>query len=105
MVNVANVADRFVSPLRQRSSEPYVTEHKQPDVTENMITHLRGLRIRENVYDMGFDAFACIVIDCDNIAYAHLVMRPPAPQSTDRDYYDVFLARIIRAYESRFSAL
>lgn len=104
-VEVLNIADRFVSPLRQRTTELKWTKHNQPDVTIKMLAHLRRLHIRDGTTDKGFDAFGCIVIDCDNINYARLVVDLPAPQPGDRDYYDAFLNKIIETYESRYSAL
>ena len=35
-------------------------------MTEKMVKHLASLPTREDQNGTGFDAFACIVIDCDN---------------------------------------
>ena len=101
---VVNIAKTFASPLRQLSGEGplIVSNHKQPDVTKSMVNHLRGLKMRDRVGDVGFDAFATIVVDCDNLGPATLYIGPPAPQPGDRDHYDTFLDRISRAYAERF---
>jgi hypothetical protein len=100
---VVNIADRFVSPLRQRSpTDLHWSRHRQPDVTASMIRHLRGLPIRDRVGLVGFDAFAQVVIECDNQRGARLWTDPPAPQPGDRDYYDTFLARLSAFYIERF---
>jgi hypothetical protein len=69
-----------------------------------MINHLRGLPIRDTVDGFGFDAYATIVVDCDNRGLATLWIEPPAPQPGDRDHYDTFIARLSAAYASRFGS-
>jgi hypothetical protein len=101
-VTVVNIATTFVSPLRQKSAELHVSKHKQPNAAEKMINHLRGLPIRDGVSEVGFDAYATIVVDCDNQGPAFLWTEPPAPQPGDRDHYETFIARLSRAYASRF---
>lgn len=105
-ITVVNASKTFVSPLRQVSGTAIsVTEHNQPHVTEKMVNHLRGLRIRDDVDSVGFDAYATVVVDCDNIGEAKLVTNPPAPQASERDHYEEFVRRIVRFYGERFSAL
>jgi hypothetical protein len=87
-ITVINIADSFVSPLRQSANPPLVvTHHKQPTAASNMVHHLRGLPIRDAAGHVGFDAYATIVIDCDNQTDAKLWTAPPAPQPGDRDHY------------------
>ncbi len=104
-ITVVNIADTFVSPLRQTKDQRdlVVSTHKQPDVTERMVRHLRGLRIRDGIGQVGFDAYATIVINCDNRGPATLWTAPPAPQPGDPDHYETFIARIARFYTERFS--
>jgi hypothetical protein len=105
-ITVVNIAETYVSPTRQKSShELEVTRHKQPHVTERMIKHLRGLQIRENIDEVGFDAYCTVVIDCDNQSDASLWTGHPAPQQGDPDHYDTFRGRIVRFYNERFSSL
>jgi hypothetical protein len=101
-IAVVNIADTFVSPLRQRGVELHVSRHQQPRAAERMVSHLRGLPIREQSQAVGFDAFAAIVINSDNQTPAKLWRKPPAPQPGDRDEYSTFLTRISGAYAERF---
>jgi hypothetical protein len=101
-ITVVNIAATFVSPLRQRGSELHISKHRQPRAAERMVNHLRGLPIRDSVDATGFDAYATIVVDCDNQGPAMLWTDPPAPQPGDRDHYDQFISRLAGAYENRF---
>lgn len=101
-IAVVNIAATFVSPLRQRGTELHVSRHKQPQAAERMVRHLQGLPIRDQIDGVGFDAFATIVVNCDNQGPATLWTRPPAPQPSDPDEYQTFLGRISRAYRERF---
>jgi len=104
-ITVVNIAATFVSPLRQKSKRKlHVSKHKQPHATERMVNHLRGLPIRDTVDGTGFDAYATIVVDCDNQGPVTLWTAPPAPHLGDRDHYDTFLKRIADAYTVRFGA-
>jgi hypothetical protein len=105
-VAVVNIAETFISPLRQRVGQPVeVTRHKQPDAAMGMIEHLRGLPIRDQVGQVGFDACTTIVVDCDNEGPARLHSMPPAPQPGGRDHYATFLEHIARLYANRFAML
>lgn len=102
-VVVVNIADRFASPLRQNADGPLVfTEHRQPKVTKSMVEHLRGLKLRDSIDDVGFDAFSTIVIECDNTGECRLHTDVPSPQSGDLDHYHTFIQRISDAYASRW---
>ena len=103
-ITVVNIAETFVSPLRQNSRKRViVSQHKQPEAAAGMIQHLRGLAIRDTVGQVGFDAYTTIVVNCDNQGAVTLFTAPPAPQPGDRDHYDTFLDRISRFYAERFS--
>ena len=100
---MVNIASSFVSPLRQKNPELlHISRHHQPMVTSRMIQHLRGLRIRDNVGEVGFDAFCTFVVDCDNQTGCTLFTQSPAPQPDDPDHYDTFIERITRFYAERF---
>jgi hypothetical protein len=103
-ITVVNIAKTFVSPLRQKSRKVHVSKHQQPRAAERMVSHLRGLPIRDNIDGIGFDAYATIVVDCDNQGPAFLWTDPPAPQLRDADHYDTFIARLSAAYSSRFGS-
>ena len=105
-VVVVNIASTFASPLRQTAEDPlHFSKHRQPAVTESMVNHLRGLQIREKPGEVGFDAFATIIIDCDNVGACRLHTAAPAPQPGDKDHYETFLSRLSAAYAARFSGL
>lgn len=103
---MVNIAERFVSPLRQRNAEQLNWSiHKQPGVAARMIQHLRGLRVRNRIGDVGFEAFCTFVVDCDNQSDCKLHTGDPAPHAGDQDHYDTFLDRITQFYEERFHSL
>lgn len=103
-ITVVNIAQTFVSPTRnQTTAEPLVVSpHNQPHVTARMVQHLRGLRVREEIGETGFDAYCTFVVDCDNQGHAALWTDPPAPQPGDSDHYDTFLGCLARLYCGRF---
>jgi hypothetical protein len=101
-ISVVNIAGTFVSPLRQKSKKLHVSQHKQPHAAERMVNHLRGLPIRRLAEETGFDAYATIVIDCDNQGPAMLWTKLPAPQPGDPDHYESFIKMIANAYVARF---
>lgn len=105
-ISVVNIASEFVSPLRQRPGQPLeVTHHTQPAAAGGMIEHLRGLRFRDSIGGVGFEAYSTIVIDCDNQGPATLWIDPPAPQRGDLDEYGTYLQRVCGFWEERFSQL
>src|SRR5438132_5069217 len=88
-IAVINIAPTFVSPLRQRTgTDLVITQHNQPIVTASMITHLRGLPIRNEVGQVGFDAFASAVVNCNNQDGASLHVELPAPQPGEPNHFD-----------------
>jgi hypothetical protein len=101
-ITVVNIAKTFVSPLRQKSPQLHVSKHNQPRAAERMINHLRGLPIRDSVDSTGFDAYATVVVECDNQGPATLWTVPPSPQPSERDHYETFLSRISQAFGERF---
>jgi hypothetical protein len=101
---VVNIARQYASPTRQTSSEgPIIfSKHKQPDAARNMIEHLKGLIMRSEGTEIGFDAFATIVIDCDNTSECKLHTELPAPLVGERHHYQNFISDLAAAYASRF---
>ncbi len=105
-ITVVNIASSFVSPLRQTGRDSlFHSQHRQPAAAAGMIHHLRGLPIRERVGQVGFDAYATIVVECDNVGEVRLWTQPPAPQPGDRDHYQTFLERTSRLYQQRFATI
>jgi hypothetical protein len=103
-ITVVNIAQTFVSPLRQTAGrrDLLFSHYNQPEVTERMVQHLRGLPVRDQVGGVGFDAYATIVIDSDNQGPATLWTNPPVPQPGDPDHYSTLVQRIVRSYGERF---
>lgn len=102
-LTVVNIARTFVSPLRQTSAQAlHISRHHQPAAAAAMIRHLRGLRVRSTAGEVGFDAYATIVVDCDNQGATQLWTAPPAPQPGDPDHYETFLRRVSELYAQRF---
>lgn len=103
---VVNIATQYASPTRQvtKRGPLIMTTHRQPGVTERMVQHLRGLKMREHPGEVGFDAFATIVIDSDNVGDSTLHTGHPAPQPGERDHYATFIERLSRAYSARYGA-
>jgi hypothetical protein len=105
-ITVINIAKTFVSPLRQTTADRlHISAHIQPEVTARMVTHLRGLPIRERTGQIGFDAYCTMVVECDNQTAATLWEDAPAPQPGDRDHYETFINRVVRFYVERFAVL
>lgn len=102
-IALINIADKFVSPLRQvELGVIHVTNHQQPRAASRMINHLRQLPFNGPTMT-GFDAFCSMVIDCDNRSEAHIYAKEPAPQFGDVDHYLTFLGNIAILYERRFN--
>lgn len=106
---VVNIASQYASPTRQKGRGAVAfTAHRQPIAAASMIEHLRGLMRRSETNSAGvsgpagFDAFATIVIDCDNVGPCRLETTPPAPQPGDPDEYGRFLDDVSRAYAIRY---
>lgn len=104
-ITVVNICSTFISPLRQKTlGSIHVSEHKQPAAAGAMVDHLRGLPIREAEGQVGFDAYATVVLTCSNRPDEPVTLwtSPPAPQPGDQDHYETFLARVSRFYSERF---
>lgn len=103
-LTIVNIAETFVSPLRQKGGDLVVSKHKQPRAAQRMVDHLRGLPMRDSSAGAGFDAYATILVECDNQKSARLWSSPPAPQPGDNDHYAGFVTRIARLYIERFAS-
>lgn len=106
-ITIVNIAATFISPTRNQfaGGQISITKHRQPHVAERMVEHLRGLLVRDAVEGIGFDAYATVVVDCDNQGCGKLWTGPPAPQPGDPDHYETFISRIARFYSERFASL
>jgi len=107
---VINIADTFISPLKQNGEDLELNYHVQPHAVENMISHLEGLPIRRSIKESGFDALGIIVISCDNVTPVTFYEELPAPQEGSPYHYQSFLDLICRkisdaSYEDTSSSL
>jgi hypothetical protein len=104
-VVVVNIAPQFASPLRQAPQPAALVflPHRQPHVTQDMIKHLRGLKRRSQLGDVGFDALATIIVNCDNVGPCLLHTASPAPQVGDPDEYRTFLRIAAQLYTDHYS--
>lgn len=101
-ITVVNIADKFASPLRQTNGPLQFSVHRQPHVTASLVDKLRTLQTSSATDPAGFDAYATIVVSCDNVSPATLWTASPAPQPGEPDHYETFLSRIVQAYQARF---
>ncbi|MBI4679137.1 MAG: hypothetical protein HY748_16295 [Elusimicrobia bacterium] len=105
-ITMVNIADRFASPLRQKSRKNiFFLDHRQPDVAASMIQHLQGLPIRDAVGQAGFDAYCTFVVNTDNIGGVSLWTASPAPQPGEKDHYQTAIGRVTRFYSERFGSV
>jgi hypothetical protein len=104
-ITVVNICSTFIFPLRQKvRRRTHVSPHKQPEAARAMVEHLRGLPIRDAEGQVGFDAYATVVLSCSNRADEPVTLwtDPPAPQSGDPDHYETLLERVSGFYSERF---
>jgi hypothetical protein len=101
---IVHHGDQRALARQREGKDTYVSPHKQPGVAGRMIEHLRGLPIRDEVGQVGFDAYATIVVSCTNQVgdEVRVWTEPPAPQPGDADHYETFLKRISDFYSVRF---
>lgn len=101
---MVNLADEFVSPGRQRDGKRNVlNEHRQPDVTEQVIARVKELPRRSDPEGHGFDAMSIVVVGCRNDgSRVALVTKPPAPPAGDTFHYDQMIHRLANLYGARF---
>ncbi len=104
---IVNFADSFISPGRQRAGLPVdVTIHRQPGVTESVISKVRQLPRRTAPGSDGFDALGIIIISlCNDGTPVKVHTDPPAPQVGRGDTYEEMITRTAALYDFRFSTI
>jgi hypothetical protein len=108
---LVNAAPTFVSPDRNKYSiaahGAVVSQHKQPEGADCVVTGLRDLQRRATVADSGFDALGVLVVNCknDGSPITHVTRHPPAPTPADDFDYSRFVNRIAHLYATRFAGL
>lgn len=106
---MVNIATRYLSPdlnKRNRAASPEWSEHNQPRDAGLAIEKVRQLPKRSKTGDVGYDAFAVVVIDCPNDGSpVHLLKGPPAPSTSDIFHYSMMVDRLAHVYATRFKDL
>lgn len=109
-----NFSERFVSPDRNRcplqECQPRDTWHQQPRVTESTIEQIAKIPRRARQGDVGFDAMAIVVVECENDPRSpkpvSLVTTAPAPLPGRPFYYDDDLVRRVgHLYDTSFRGI
>jgi hypothetical protein len=102
-ITVINVAKVYASPTNQRDpTDIHWQKHNQPHAAEDLRKHLLKLPVRNEIGQIGFDAYCTIMIDCDNIGPCTVWTEPPAPQPGEPDEYREFVKRIAQLFARRF---
>lgn len=100
---VVNIADRFASPTRQQATgELIFTAHTQPYVAARVIEKLSQLTMSSAESAHGFDAFAVVTVNCDNVGTCTLHTETPSPQGGHIHHYQTFINQISSLYATRF---
>lgn len=106
---MVNVTERYLSPdlnKRHRADEPQWSLHRQPRDAELAIEKIRQLPRRAKPGDIGYDAFAIVVVDCRNDGSdVRLVTDHPAPRPGDIHHYASMIDRLAHIYATRFQSL
>ena len=105
-VAMVNIAPKFLSPIpnlnMQAVGETW-SPHDQPKAASAVVKMLYDLPRRSKVTDTGFDAFATIIIDCENDGSAVTIKNgPPAPAPLDGHHYATMVDRLAHTYATRF---
>ncbi len=106
---MVNVADEFLSPALNKQNLPTApvwSRHDQPRDASLAIEKAKELPRRSRVGDVGFDAFATIVVDCRNDGTpVTTYTAKPAPQPGDIYDYATMIDRLGHIYATRFKDL
>lgn len=102
-----NAASTFLSPGRNdrdlSKQPPVVSTHNQPKDAASVVEKLRELPRRAKDGEEGYDAFAILLVNCQNdgspVTY---VTAPPAPQSGDVYHYEMAVHRLSQLYEQKY---
>lgn len=105
---MVNIATEYLSPDRNKSPGELLhwSTHNQPRSAQLTVDKLRQLPKRTRPGDVGYDAFAIVVVDCRNDgAPLALVSDPPAPQPGDIFSYASMIERLAHTYATRFNGI
>ena len=104
---MVNAAETFISPglndFDLATTPTRISKHNQPKDAASVVQKLRELPRRSRDGEEGYDAFAILVVDCENDGTpVTLVTEPPAPQSGDVDHYEMAVHRLVQLYEQKY---
>lgn len=106
---MVNVAERYLSPdlnKKNRATDADWSTHKQPRDAQLAIEKARQLPRRAKPGEVGYDAFAIVVVDFPNDgSEVKLVSSPPAPSPGDIHHYAAMIDRLSHIYATRFKDL
>lgn len=102
---MVNMATEYLSPDRNKGAgiELRWSRHNQPRSAQITVDKLRQLPKRSRPGEVGYDAFAIVVVECKNDGHpVGIVSDAPAPQSGDIFNYSSMIERLAHIYATRF---
>lgn len=102
---MVNMAAEYLSPDRNKGAgiEMVWSRHVQPRSAQITVDKLRQLPKRSRPGEIGYDAFAIVVVECKNDGSPlEVVIEQPAPQSGDILSYASMIDRLAHTYATRF---
>lgn len=102
---MVNMATEYLSPDRNKGTgiELRWSRHVQPRSAQITVDKLRQLPKRSRPGEVGYDAFAIVVVQCKNDGSPlEVVTEPPAPLSGDIFSYASMIDRLAHTYATRF---
>lgn len=108
---LVNASPTFVSPKQNNhplaGTTPVVSTHPQPRYAEITLDKVKEIPRRSSNSSHGFDALACVVIDCKNDGRTPtgLVTGPPSPPAGDTYHYETAVTRIGNEYDATFKRI
>jgi hypothetical protein len=105
---MVNIADRFVSPDRNRhslaTSAQNVSKHNQPRDASLVVSKVAQIPRRSGRGESGFDAISIMAVNCVNDGSSITEVKgPPAPEIGDIFHYESMIERVSHLYASRFT--
>ncbi len=102
---MVNMATEYLSPDRNKGTgiELRWSRHAQPRSAQITVDKLRQLPKRSRPGEVGYDAFAIVVVECKNDGSStKIATEPPAPQPGDIFNYSSMIERLAHIYATRF---
>lgn len=102
---MVNMANEYLSPDRNKGTgiELRWSRHVQPRSAQITVDKLRQLPKRSRPGEVGYDAFAIVVVQCKNDGSPlEVVTESPAPLSGDIFSYASMIDRLAHTYATRF---